>query len=196
MRTNVVKTGILMGMALLVVSVMAGCTTVIVPEKHGDMAVADENHGLLLGHIRLTREGKDPSTSLNWPINMKWWVEEETTNAKPILISPLPVDGSFVVKLPAGSYRVTGISFDSVRGIWHTSLPTTFSIRPRECTSVGAWALHMRTGFFAGSITRQVSNEQDLPRHEMRGCPIFAAPLESPVKSSVRLNFHTRGSGR
>jgi hypothetical protein len=130
---------------------------------------------------------------------MKWWIEEKT-HRKQLLLTHLPVDGPFTVKLPAGSYRITGISFDSTRGVWHTLLPATFDIRPRECTSLGIWKLQMRTRVFAGWITREVFNDRELAHDNLRqifgarGCPALATPLESPVRSSLRLSFHTRGT--
>lgn len=193
------KRSILVGAFLLIVSVMPGCTSVVSPVSPQHVTIIDEDDGLLFGHIQLTRDGKDRSTGLRWPTDMKWLIEESTQN-KQLLIAHLPIDGPFAVKLPAGSYRITSISFDSTRGVWHTSLPATFEIRPGACTSLGKWKLQMRTRVFAGWITREVFNGQALAQDDpwrilvARGCPVLAAPLESPVMTSLRLSFHTRGT--
>jgi len=118
------------------------------------------------------------------------------------MIAHLPVDGPFAVQLPVGSYRVTDISLAGTRGIWHTVLPTTFTIRPRECTALGTLNLELQTGFFTGWITRQVIHEEGIAHNDMggiygaKGCPTLVAPLETPVKSVVRKHFPTRGAGR
>ncbi|UVT20904.1 MAG: hypothetical protein H8K03_03015 [Nitrospira sp.] len=201
MSYSILRQGVLASVLLLSTGFLFGCTTVIKPVPPSEISIAEENQGLLFGTIHLTRNGKDQSTGLKWPGIMKWWVEDET-HGKRFLISHIPIDGQFVMKLPTGSYRVTDISFESLRGIWHVLLPTTFTISSRECTSLGTWELEMHTGFFSGWITRHVSNEQQVdPEHfgnilQAKGCPTLVAPLESPVKRLVKLHFHTRGSSR
>ncbi len=189
------------GVALLIGSMAVGCASLRVPLSPSQIAIPDEDHGLLLGKIHLTRDGKSPSEGLSWPKEMKWWVEDEATGTR-LMIGHLPIDGPFAVQLPVGSYRVTDISLAGTRGIWHTVLPTTFTIRPRECTTLGTLDLEMQTGFFTGWMTRQVSHEnggdaEDLGEtYGAQGCPTLVAPLETPVKSVVRKQFPTRGAGR
>ncbi len=186
---------------LLVTGCALGCTTVVAPVSPSEVAMADENHGLVVGTIRLTHYGKAQSAGLAWPREMKWWVEEQTSGSR-ILINHLPLEGPFVLKLPPGSYRVTAITFTSIRGIWHTVLPTMFSVQSHACTTLGTWELEMQTGFFTGWLTRQVSHEQAYEQDDFgrmldaKGCPTMVAPLDSHVKRSVGLYFHTRGSGR
>lgn len=172
-----------------------GCATVVSPVSTAEIAMADKNHGLLVGAIHLTHAPAD----FKWSREMKWWVEEETSGSR-IFINHLPLEGPFVLKLPPGSYRVTDITFTSVRGLWHTVLPTTFSIQSETCTSLGTWELEMQTGFFTGWMTRQVSHEEKVAHDAIErgfgaeGCPTLVAPLESPIKRLVKLNFRTRGS--
>ena len=176
-----------------------GCSTVVSPVSHSELITTDKNHGLLVGTIHLTHARKSQPPDSKWPGEMKWWVEEQTSGSR-ILIKHLPLDGPFVLKLPPGSYRVTDIMLTSVRGLWHTVLPTTFSIRPEACTALGTWELEMQTGFLTGWMTRQVSHEERVAHDAIErafgaeGCPTLVAPLESPVKSLVKLNFRTRGS--
>ena len=190
-----------MGVFVVAFACTVGCTTVVVPLSASDSALTHENQGLLVGKIHLTRNGKAPSEGLTWPRVMKWWVVEEG-NGERFLITHLPVDGPFALRLPAGSYRVADITFEGTRGIWHTVLPTTFHIRAQACTTLGVLDLQMQTGFFTGWITRQVSHEEEITHEAIErafgeeGCPTMVAPLESPVQSLVKHNFHTRDAGR
>lgn len=201
MNRNRLYHSFVMGISVLVVSVAVGCASLRVPLSPSHVAIPDEDHGLLLGKIHLTRDGKSPSEGLSWPRDMKWWVEDEATGTR-LMIGHLPLDGSFAVRLPVGSYRVTDMSLAGTRGIWHTVLPTTFTIRPRECTALGTLDLEMQTGFFTGWMTRRVSHEKGVAHENMGeiygapGCPTLVAPLEISVKSVVRKHFPTRGAGR
>lgn len=201
MKRNMRYRGSVMGVFVLAVSVMLGCTSLRVPLSPSQIVIPDDDHGLLLGKIHLTRDGKSPAEGLSWPKEMKWWVEDEATGTR-LMIGHLSLDGPFAVQLPVGSYRVTDISLAGTRGIWHTVLPTTFTIRPRECTTLGTLDLEMQTGFFTGWMTRQVSHENGVDAEDLgetygaQGCPTLAAPLETPVKSVVRKQFPTRGAGR
>ncbi len=191
------------GMVLMGILVLAhfalGCTSVVVPVSHSELATTDKNHGLLVGSIHLAHAGKAQPADSKQSREMKWWIEEQTSGSR-ILISHLPLDGPFVLKLPLGSYRVTDIMLTSVRGLWHTVLPTTFSIQPESCTALGTWELEMQTGFFTGWMTRHVSHEEGIAHDAIErafgaeGCPTLVAPLESPVKSLVKLSFRTRRS--
>lgn len=197
---NLYRSTAFMGI-LLSVLLALGCGPVVKPGLSSEIMMLDETNGLAFGTIHLTRDGKTQSAGLKWPGSMRWWVEDET-DGKRFLISPLPIDGPFALKLPAGSYRVIDISFDGARGIWHTVLPTTFRIQPHHCTALGTWALEMQTGFLTGWMTRHVSHEQASSQDYLGGliegmdCPTLVALIESPVKRLVKLHFHTRGSGR
>lgn len=193
--------GFVIGASVLVVSMAVGCASLRSPLSPSQIAIPDEDHGLLLGEIHLTRDGKSPSEGLRWPNEMKWWVEDEATGNR-LMIGHLPIDGPFAVQLPIGSYRVTDISLAGTRGIWHTVLPTTFTIRPRECTALGTLDLEMSLGFFTGWMTRQVRHKMGIEHENMgemygaQGCPTQVAPLETPVKSVVKKHFPTRSAGR
>lgn len=197
MNYSLVRFEHLVTVLLLVAGASYGCTTRVVPVSHSDTELIDENHGLLLGTHRLSANEPSRLSDLKWSSDMKWWIEE-VTHGKRSLIVRLPLDGSFAVKLPAGSYRVTKMVFDSSRGKWHTVLPTAFEIRPRECTSLGTSELQVQMGFLAGWITRQVLKEQELAGDDhgriARGerCPTSIAQLESPVKRSVKLGFYEK----
>jgi hypothetical protein len=109
----------LIAVFLMMTGLSVGCATVVVPLSPTDITMtdADTDHGWLLGTIHLTRHESDHTEKFTKMrmVDMKWWLEEETTG-KRFHISPLPIDGPFAVKLPAGSYRVTGIGFSNMRG--------------------------------------------------------------------------------
>jgi hypothetical protein len=117
----------------------------------------------------------------------------DEAQGKRILIDNLPTDGPFVVKLPTGQYQLTSVNLDDTLGIWQTSLPTTFHVRPRECTYLGTWKLQMQAGSLDGLIIRQVFNQPELAQEDLwkiighRSYPIKIAPLESPMQSSIVL---------
>jgi hypothetical protein len=187
----------LVGIVLLA-SFALGCSKVVVPVSPLEATITDKNHGFLFGAIHLTQNEKDLSAGLEGPMYMKWWLQEETHGGH-ILLSRLPLDGPFAVKLPTGSYRVTDVSFHTRRGVWHTELPTAFSILSRECTSLGMWKLELEEGFRAGWITRQVSDEKALGEgdfgktFEAKSCPNIVASLDPEGKHSVRLSLRSRG---
>lgn len=199
MNDQILRHGFFISTLLMFAGLAIGCTTVLVPVSPADITVtaADKDHGWLLGRIHLTRHEMDHTEKFKKMrmVDMKWWLEEDLAG-KRFQISHLPIDGSFAVKLPVGSYRIRGISFSNMRGVWHTVLPAEFRVRSRGCTSLGTWALQMQTGFFSGWITREVFADhrcaQDASEgiHEVQGCPIVVAPVESPVQSSIELDVH------
>ena len=179
-----------------VVHFTLGCTTVVPVSPIG----ADEGHGLLFGNMQLVWNETEDSEGFKQPVDMKWWIEEET-QGKRYLTAYIPTQGPFTLKLPAGSYRVREISFYSRRGIWHSALPTTFQIQPRGCTSLGAWKLQLQTGFFGGWVTREVNSQEPPPQGFQRvvmpdDCTTAQASLDASVRRPVKLTFHARGSGR
>lgn len=148
-----------------------GCTP-LVPISPVD---ADEGKGLLFGNMQLIWDETEPSEGFKQPADMKWLIEEET-QGKRFRTVYIPTQGPFTLKLPAGSYRVREISFYNGQGVWHSTLPTTFQIQPRGCTSLGAWKLQLQTGFFGGWVTREVNSQEPPPQDFQRlvtpeGCP-------------------------
>jgi hypothetical protein len=107
---------------------------------------------MLVADIRLAWHGPDQPEGRKQPVDMKWCLEEET-QGKHLVLADLPTAGPFIVKLPVGSYRVSGISFDGIGGIWHTVLPATFLIQSGNCTSLGTWELQREIDSLADWIT-------------------------------------------
>lgn len=193
----ILRQSLVLASVLFLSGFVVSCTTIVTPLSKSDSVSVDEGHGLLFGNIRLAWHGTDQPKERKKPMGMKWSLEEET-RGNHIVLADLPTAGPFVVKLPAGSYRVNGISFDSFWGIWHTVLPTTFQIQPRGCTSLGTWELERETEFFADWITGQVFDDleptQGILQQALatRDCPTLAAPLKSSVRS--QLAFQNRDS--
>ena len=190
---------ILGSVILLSVHLTLGCATVVTPLIPRSSFVTDTKHGLVLGRIHLTWNGKDQRAGQRFPFDVKWRITEETVGTR-FLVDQLPVDGPFVLKLPTGSYQLTAVSLDNPLGIWQASLPTTFHVRSQECTYLGTWDLNMKTEFFNGSLTRQVLDQRDLAEHDLGAIlgdgswPTMVAQLGSPMESSLILTFQTRGT--
>lgn len=185
------------GVLLSMAGVSDGCASRVAPVSHPHTIAIDEDHGVLVGTHRLGAEDQRRLSELKWSSHMKWWIKD-VTSGKRSLVVRLPLDGSFAVKLPAGSYRVTKIVFDSSRGDWHTELPTAFEIRPQECTSLGTSEFQVEPGFLAGRITRHVLSGQELAgddRDRIVGgdrCPTNMVQLETSVTRSVKLGLNEK----
>lgn len=109
--------------ALVLGGLASGCATVVRPLSPAQPISTDGSHGLLVGHIRLAWHEPDQSARSKQPLAMKWSLTEEMQGTH-IVLADLPTAGLFAVKLPAGSYRLTGISFNNLRG------PGTLRCRP------------------------------------------------------------------
>lgn len=134
-----------------------------------------------------------------FPFTMIWRLADEK-NGTQLVIDQVPVDGPFVLNLPEGSYRLTAVTFDNTVGIWQTPLPTSFSVRPQECTYVGTWDLTMQTEFFTGLLTRQVRDQQEQAEQDIRiimgdrAWPPMVAQLGTPAQSPMLLTFQSQGT--
>ncbi len=187
----------LMALLILQTNLSFGSIGVVVPLATSEREQADQDHGVLLGtnHLVMSfnRNGQGQAPEFKPSHEMEWHIEEVTYGKRSLTIH-VPVDGSFVVRLPIGSYRVMAMRFHSSDGIWHTVLPTAFEIRPWECTSLGTSMLQMRVGFGTGWISRHVLHEQEFSRanHDQliggNRCSISRATLGSSVKLPVRLD--------
>ncbi|UVT20905.1 MAG: hypothetical protein H8K03_03020 [Nitrospira sp.] len=198
MNSRSFRHGLMLASFLFLGGLASGCTTVVAPLSDSATVSTDGSHGLLFGHTRLTWFGTGRTEGIQPPQGMRWTLEEET-RGKHVVVADLPTDGPFVLKLPAGSYRVKGISFDSLIGIWHAALPTTFHIQPRGCTSLGIWELQRETRFSTGWITGQVLEDLELTQDELqqalaaRDCPSLGVLFDASMRS--KLAFQNRGSG-
>lgn len=189
---------LILACAILLAGFAAGCATIVTPLSTSDPISTDGNHGLLIGNIQLAWHGSDKSTGLTQPLNMKWSIEEEARGER-FLLADLPTAGPFLVKLPAGSYRVIGIRFDGLWETWHTMLPTTFQVQPRGCTSLGTWKLQREKDLLADWITGQIFKNFEPAQAELQqvlaagDCSTVVASSESSVRS--KLVFHNRRFG-
>lgn len=184
---------------LLGLVVTMGCTSVVTPLKPDDVTSLEKpDQGYVLGRVHLQWNGKSQTVGQS-PFTMKWRLTDEKSGTQ-MVIDQVPVDGPFVLNLPAGSYRLTAVSFDNGLGVWRTPLPTSFSVRPQECTYVGTWDLTMQTKFFTGTLTRQVRNQQEQAETDMRtimgdrAWPPMVAQLGEPGHSPMVLTAQTQGT--
>lgn len=92
MKDRTFRHVLLMGALVIGIPFAGGCTTHVVPVSPAEIRIADEDHGVLFGKVHLTRNGQDQSAGLEWPREMKWWVEDEP-HGKRFLITHLPIDG-------------------------------------------------------------------------------------------------------
>ncbi|MGC4097655.1 MAG: hypothetical protein QM706_11100 [Nitrospira sp.] len=179
--------------------ILLGCTSVVTPLKSGEETSLERpDHGYVVGRVHLQWNGKTQAVG-QFPFDMKWRLTDEKGGTK-LVIDQVPVDGPFVLNLPAGSYHLTAVSFDNALGIWQTLLPTSFSVRPQECTYVGTWDLTMQTEFFSGSLTRRVRNQQEEAEKDIRAIlghrewPPMVAQLGTPARTPLVLTFQTQGT--
>ncbi|MDK2741319.1 MAG: hypothetical protein NDI90_00255 [Nitrospira sp. BO4] len=176
-----------------------GCATMVTPLKPGAAtSVEGPNHGYVVGRVHLQWNGKTQAVG-QFPFDMKWSLTDEKSGDK-LVVNQVPVDGPFVLDLPAGSYQLTAVSFDNALGIWQTPLSTSFSVRPQEYTYIGTWDLTMQTGFFSGSLTRRVLDQQDQAEKDMRTImgdrewPPMVTQLGTSMQSPLVLTFQTQGT--
>lgn len=184
---------------LLGLVVTMGCVTVVTPLKPGTVTSLEApDRGYVLGRVHLQWNGKTQIVG-QFPFNMKWRLIDEKSGTQ-LVIDQVPVDGPFVLNLPVGSYRLTTASFDNGLGMWQTPLPTSFSVRPQECTYVGTWDFTMQTEFFSGLLTRRVRDQQEQAEKDMqaimgdRAWPSMVAQLGPPGQSPMTLTFQTQGT--
>jgi hypothetical protein len=188
---------------LLTLSAILGCTTVLTPMKAGADSSVTSEEGLVLGRIHVTGGEGEQLVSADKPFHARFhiqWRVREQTLGKDFLVDGLPSDGPFVLKLPTGSYQLTALSFDTALGIWQASLPTSFTVSPRECTYLGTWELRTSAGLFDGSIFRQVLDQPSLARRDLKTFlndgfgPPLVTQLSSAMESPLILTFRTQGT--
>lgn len=186
-------------LVLLGLFVMTGCVTVVTPLKPGaGISQEESDHGYVLGRMHLQWNGKTQAVG-QFPFNMKWSIRDEKSGNE-LVVDQVPVDGPFMLNLPAGSYRLTAVSFDNALGVWRTPLPTSFSVRSQECTYVGTWDLAMQTEFFTGLLTRRVRDQQEQAEKDMRtimgdrAWPPMVTQLGAPEQSPMVLTAQTQGT--
>lgn len=180
---------------------MFGCTTVVTPLKPGYLpSMMKSDHGLVLGRVQLVWNGKEQRAGAQFPLNVRLRITEEKSGDQ-VVIDHIPVDGPFVVDLPAATYRLTIVSLNSSLGVWRTSLPAAFRVQRQECTYLGTWELRMQTEFFSGSMTRQVLDQRDLAERDLRAVigqdqtpPPMVTQLATPMQSPLVLTSQTEGT--
>ena len=174
-----------------IVAILAGCVTHVRPLQPETVVPPPAEEGLVLGRIHLVYNGKEQRNGLRSPATLEWRMADEP-KGKRYLVSDLPVDGNFVLKLPVGRYRIATIVFQDALGQWSANLPASFTVDV-GCTSLGTWELNFQTGPFtgqaSGKVINQVQEMSDLLSRISHGdsCPLTTAPLETAVRGSMKL---------
>jgi hypothetical protein len=188
---------------LFSLGVILGCAEVLTPMKPGAYDSVNPGEGLLLGRIHIMGSQGEQLVSTEEPFHARFqiqWRVSDQTLGKKFLVDSLPSNGPFVLKLPTGSYRLTAVSIVTALGIWQTSLPTSFTVEPRECTYLGTWELRTRAGFFDGSIVRQVFDQPRLAESDLKTflddgfSPRMLPQLSLAMESPVIMTFRTQGT--
>lgn len=184
-------------------AVTLGCASVRSPMEPGSTGSLESDEGLVLGRIQLMGSSGEklasPDQPFRTPFHIQWRLKEESLG-KEFVIDRLPREGPFVVKLPAGSYQLTAVSFDTALGIWQAILPASFTVSPRGCTYLGTWELRMRTGFFDGSVSRKVVDQHSVAESDLKTFvddglrPPMIAQLGLAGESPLILTFRTQGT--
>jgi hypothetical protein len=125
-----------------------GCTTSLSPLNPEDITLDNPGAGLVFGQIHLVYNGKDLRTGLRYPVTLAWWMSDDP-QGRSFVVSDLPVDGSFILKLPLGRYNITSLGFRDGLREWTVSLPAVFTVEA-GCTYLGTWELRFQAGTFAG----------------------------------------------
>lgn len=183
--------------------VTLGCTSVRTPMKPGSPGSLKPDEGLVLGRIQLMGSNGERFASPNQPFRSPFhiqWRLKDASAGKEFVIDRLPRAEPFVVKLPAGSYQLTAVSFDTALGIWQATLPANFTVNPRGCTYLGTWELRMNAGFFDGFVSRRVIDQRSVAESDLKPFiedgvrPPMIAQLGPAEESPLILTFRTQGT--
>jgi hypothetical protein len=97
-----------------------------------------------------------------------WWLTREGPGDR-FVVRTLTHDGPYVVNLPAGRYRVTGLIYDEGAGVWEGELPATFTVNAGEATYLGTWEIQFVKSGMAGKVSAKVVDQLTKASGELRG---------------------------
>jgi hypothetical protein len=113
-----------------------------------------------------------------------WWLTREDSRER-VVVHTLTQEGPFVVNLPAGRYRVTGLIYDEGAAVWEGRLPATFTVKAGEATYLGTWEIQFVKVGMAGKVSGKVVDQLNKAQRELRETytgapkPISVALLDS-----------------
>lgn len=179
MRANPVLSLVLVSAGLF----LSACAVPVLPLPPGTAQVENSSRGLVFGRIEVLRDGYD-QMAYSFGKEFGWWLTREESGER-FVVRTLTHDGPFVVNLPAGRYRVTGLIYDEGAGVWEGKLPATFSVNAGEATYLGTWEIQFLKTGMAGKVSAKVVDQLTKARGELRGAytgtpkPITVALLDS-----------------
>lgn len=175
--------GILSLIAMGAGCMLSACTVPILPLAPGTSQVENSSRGLVFGRIQVVRDGYD-QMAYSFGKEFGWWLTREESGER-FVVSTLTHDGPFVINLPAGRYRVTGLIYDEGAAVWEGRLLATFSVKAGEARYLGTWEIQFVETGMAGKVSGKVMDQLDKASGELRGAytgapkPVTVALLDS-----------------
>lgn len=175
-----------------IAAMFTGCIADLRPISVETVTAPARDEGLVLGRVYLTYNGKDQRSGLRFPDTIGLWMSDEVRK-KHFLVSELPVDGPFILKLPTGRYRIESLVFHDGLREWIGDLQGGLTVSP-GCTYLGTWNLAINAGTFSGQAVGTVINEVEAMSaiigriHDVVPCTPTIALLTMPTAVTVKLN--------
>ena len=154
---------------------MPACARPVLPVSQGTAELRNTTHGLVFGRIEIIRADSD-QMAYSFGKEFGWWLTRTDTGAR-YVVWTLTREGPFVLNLPSGPYRVTGLIYDEGAGVWEGKVPAEFHVAAGEATYLGTWRIKFEFPGQAGNVTAGVINELDRAR------PILLKTYVGPPKS-------------
>jgi hypothetical protein len=178
------KANIVLSLAAVAAGVLvSSCAVPVLPLSSGTSQVENSTRGLVFGRIQVVRDGYD-QMAYSFGKEFGWWLTREDGGER-VVVRTLTQDGPFVVNLPAGRYRVTGLIYDEGAAVWEGELPATFTVNAGGATYLGTWEIQFvkvgMAGKVSGRVVDQLSKAQGELRETYTGVPkpISVALLDS-----------------
>jgi hypothetical protein len=138
----------------------------VLPVAPGTNQVENSTRGLAFGRIQVVRDGYD-QMAYSFGKEFGWWLTREETGER-FVVRTLTQEGPFVVNLPAGRYRVTGLIYDEGAAVWEGRLPATFTVASGGATYLGTWEIQFVEVGMAGKVSGRVVDQLSKARGELR----------------------------
>lgn len=162
---------------------VSACAVPVLPVAPGTTQVENSTRGLAFGRIQVVRDGYD-QMAYSFGKEFGWWLTREDSGER-FVVPALTHEGPFVVNLPAGRYRVTGLIYDEGAAVWEGRLPAVFTVKAGEATYLGTWEIQFVKVGMAGKVSGKVVDQLNKARGELSGAytgtpkPIAVALLDS-----------------
>ena len=178
------KANIVLSLAAVAAGVLvSACAVPVLPVAPGTTQVENSTRGLAFGRIQVVRDGYD-QMAYSFGKEFGWWLTREDSGER-FVVPALTHEGPFVINLPAGRYRVTGLIYDEGAAVWEGELPATFTVSAGGATYLGTWEIQFvkvgMAGKVSGRVVDQLSKAQGELRETYTGAPkpISVALLDS-----------------